>query len=301
MSTSEPLTAPVVERSAPRGISLRRERRRSGDNSLRLGAGLLGVLFAGSVVASLAGPDPNTQELAASLQPPGTAGHLLGTDPLGRDVLTWMAGGIRTGLLISLAVVAISATVGVMVGTVAGYFGRWLDAALMRLVDLQLAVPPLLLFLAVSASVRPTIAGLVVLLSVVSWVPYTRLVRTRIQAEREKAYVAAARLAGTPHRTIIVRHLLPSTFSTAVVVGSLQAGYVVLWESALSFLGLGVQPPATSLGFLIASGKDQLAQAWWVVLFPGLAIVLLVFAFNLIGDGLRARWELGDSEIGKGR
>jgi peptide/nickel transport system permease protein len=271
-----------------------------GDGSLRLGLGILGLLLLGSLVVSGAAVDPNHQNLAAALTPPGS-GHPLGTDPLGRDVLSWIAGGIRIGLMISLAVVAIAAAVGTAVGAVAGYFGSWVDAALMRIVDLQLAVPPLILFLSVSAVLRPSILGLILLLSVVSWVPYARMVRTRIQSERTRSYVVAARLAGSGHVKIVVRHLFPSALSLVAVIGSLQAGYVLLWESALSFLGLGVQPPATSLGFMISAGKDQLSQAWWIVVFPGVTIVLLVFAFNLIGDGLRERVQIGESDLGVGR
>jgi peptide/nickel transport system permease protein len=271
------------------------------NTSLRLGGGIVVVMVVASVVVSAISVNPNHQNLAVALSTPGSAGHLLGTDPLGRDVLAWIAGGIRVGLLISAAVVVISASVGVTVGVVAGYFGRWVDALLMRIVDMQLAVPPLLLFLAVSAVARPSIPGLIVLLSAVSWVPYARLVRTRIQAERTRGYVAAARLAGSGRSKIVVQHLFPPALSLAGVIASLQAGYVLLWESALSFFGLGVQPPATSLGFMIAQGQNNLTEAWWVVLFPGLTLVLLVFAFNLLGDGLRERLDIGEADIGTAR
>jgi peptide/nickel transport system permease protein len=248
---------------------------------------LLGLLLIASVAVSLLGADPNHQDLAHALLPPGSRGHLLGTDPLGRDVLTWCAGGVRVALLVSFAVVAISTVVGVAVGVIAGYVGGPLDALLMRIVDLQLAVPPILLVLAASAVVRPTMTGLIAILAALFWVPYARLVRTGVQVDRGRGYVAAARLAGVGHLTIMRRHIAPGTLPIVIVLSSLQAGYVVLAEVALSFLGQGIQPPATSLGYLIADGKDQLASAWWVVVIPGLVIIALVFGLNLIGDGLR--------------
>lgn len=218
------------------------------------GALLLGALLLASIVASLLTPDPNQQALAQALSPPGTHGHLLGTDALGRDVLAWIAGGVRVALLVCIAVTVLSAAVGVAVGVVAGYVGGPLDALLMRLVDLQLAVPPILIVLAASAVVEPSAIGLILILSSVSWVPYARLVRTGVQVDRGRGYVAAARLAGVGRLTIMRRHLAPGALPIVIVVASLQAGYVVLAEAALSFLGQGIQPPATSLGYLIASG-----------------------------------------------
>lgn len=255
--------------------------------TLAAAAGLLAFLVGGSIVASLALPDPNAQELSDALAPPGAAGHLLGTDPLGRDVLAWIASGIRISLVVSITVVALSAVVGITVGLLAGYFGGVLDAGLMRLADLQLAVPPLLLFISASALVRPGLFNLIVLISVVSWVPYARLVRTTVVSERERAYIAAARLSGASHRRVLFTHLLRAVATLGLVIASLQAGYVLLWEASLSFLGLGIQPPLTSLGFIISQGRTVLQEAWWVVVCPGVVIALLVVAFNLLGDGLR--------------
>ncbi len=262
------------------------------------GALLLGALLLASIVASLLTPDPNQQALAQALSPPGTHGHLLGTDALGRDVLAWIAGGVRVALLVCIAVTVLSAAVGVAVGVVAGYVGGPLDALLMRLVDLQLAVPPILIVLAASAVVEPSAIGLILILSSVSWVPYARLVRTGVQVDRGRGYVAAARLAGVGRLTIMRRHLAPGALPIVIVVASLQAGYVVLAEAALSFLGQGIQPPATSLGYLIASGQNQLAGAWWVVVLPGIVIVALVFGFNLLGDGLRRAGSMREDALG---
>lgn len=267
-----------------------------GGSSLRLGVLLLAALVAGSVVAAIVMPGPVEQSLADAYAPPGSAGHLLGTDQLGRDVLAWSAAGIRTGVVVSVAVVAISACIGVAVGLVAGYTGGPVDAVLMRLVELQLAIPPVLLFIAASILIGDGMVPLILLLSAVTWLPYARVVRTKALTERERGFVAAARLAGTGRIRLLVRHLLPQVTTAVLVLGSLQAGLVLLWESGLSFLGLGLQLPDVSLGFAIAQGRSELDHAWWIMTFPGLAVVFLVLAFNLIGDGLRDRFHL-DVEV----
>lgn len=269
-----------------------RARRRPLTGSLRTGCWLLGALIAGSLAGMLVLPDPRTQDLADAFAPPGTHGHLLGTDQLGRDVLAWCAAGVRTALVVSLAVVLLSALVGVTVGLVAGYFGGVADAILMRLVELQLAIPPVLLFIAASIAIGNSMASLILLLSVVGWLPYARVVRAKALGERERAFIAAARLAGTGRVRLLATHLLPTVATLALVLGSLQAGIVLLWESGLSFLGLGLQLPTVSLGFEIAQGRSELEGAWWIVTFPGLTVVLLVLAFNLIGDGLRDRFQV---------
>jgi peptide/nickel transport system permease protein len=265
--------------------------------TITLGLGLLAGLVVLGAVGGVLVPGPNEQQLDEALSAPGAAGHPLGSDPLGRDVLAWIIGSIRTGLLVSAGVVAVSAAIGVLVGLIAGFLGGWPDAVLMRLADLQLAVPPLVLFIAASVIVGNSLPSLVLLLSVVGWVPYARVVRTRTLAERERAYVAAARLAGAGRLRLLTVHLLPSALTVVIVIASLQGGYVLLWESSLSFLGLGIQPPRPSFGFMIAQGRELLTSAWWVVAFPGLAIVLLVLAFNLVGDGLRDRFGVQDDEV----
>lgn len=281
------------ESAAPRqpaaALSLAR-RIRSGilaSRTLTAGLLLLGTLLVFAAVTAVVLPNPNRQDLAASLTRPGSAGHLLGADYLGHDVLAWVGGGIRIGVSVSVCVVAIGATGGVLVGIVAGYFGGPLDSVLMRVVDLQLAIPPLLLFIAAAAVIRPTTVSLIFLLSTVAWVPYARIVRAKILTERERGYISAARLAGVSHARIMFVHLLRSTATLVLVFASLQFGYVLLWETSLSFIKLGIRPPQTSLGYLIAQGSDDLVGAWWVVVFPGLAIMALVLAANLIGDGLR--------------
>lgn len=278
-------------RSAARRIA----RPRLGSGSLTAGLILLGGMLVFSIVATLASPSPTAQDLNHALAGPGPVGHLLGTDALGRDVLAWVAGGIRTSFEVALLVVALSAAFGTAVGVAAGYLGGWLDAVLMRLADIQLSIPPLPLFIAASAILANNMLTLVILISIVGWVPYARLCRAQTLVLRERGYVAAARLAGRRRATIAVTHLLPGLTTEIAVLGSLQAGIALLWEAGLSFLGLGLQPPYISLGFLMSQGKEVLAQAWWVATFPGVALALLVVGFNLTGDGIRDLFATGTS------
>lgn len=285
--------------TVPSAVSRGWRRWRELPKSLRAGSLILTGAFALAVAGRVAFVDPNQQDFNVAFSPPGTPGHLLGTDSLGRDVLAWIANSFGISLLVGVSVAAISASVGALVGLVAGYAGGVVDGILMRLVDLQLAIPPLLLFIAASATVGNSIKTLVLLLSVVSWVPYARVVRTQVQVERRRASIAAARLAGVSRRRILFVHLLPAAGTLIVVLVSLQVGFVMLWEAGLSFVGLGIQPPNTSLGFLIAQGRSTLAEAWWVVLFPGTMLALLVLAVNLIGDGLQELFGVDVQVVGK--
>jgi peptide/nickel transport system permease protein len=280
-----------MDLDVPKRRRTRPRRRRLGELDGALVVGL--ALFGGAVLLALAGAvamdDPNKQDLNQVFVKPLTGGHPLGTDELGRDVLSWIAHSVTTSLKIGLAVAALSTVVGVGVGVVAAYAGGLLDALLMRIVDLQLSIPALVLFIAAAAAVGTTQTTLVLLLSAVAWVPYARMVRSQILVEKQRASIAAARLAGVGHTRIIVRHLLPAVGSVVLVLSSLTLGGMILAEAILSFVGVGIQPPETSLGFLIAQGRGTLAQAWWVVVFPGVMLVLLLLASNLVGDGLRDR------------
>jgi peptide/nickel transport system permease protein len=264
-------------------------RRRPFPVALRIGLGIYAFAIVLAFVGAFALVDPNDQDLAAALRPPGSAGHPLGTDVLGHDVLSWVANSIVTSMVIGVCVVAISVVVGTAVGIVAGYAGGVLDALLMRTVDLQLAVPPLLLFIAATSTLGRSTLTLILLISIVSWVPFARVVRTQGRLERMRPSIAAARLAGVGRLRLLVVHLLPSAFALILVLSSLQFGFVLLWEASLSFIGLGIQPPTPSLGFLIAQGKSSLQDAWWVVVFPGTMLALLLVAANLVGDGLQER------------
>lgn len=272
----------------PAGLSQRiwsRRALRSG--SLGVGLGLLGGLLIFSFVASLVGGNPAHQDLTAGLVGPGAGGHLLGTDALGRDVLAWVGGGIRTSFEVALGVVSLSVVVGCTVGVVSGLLGGWVDAVLMRIADVQLSIPPLPVFIAVSVVLTNNMTSLIVLIAVFGWVPYARLCRARVLTERQRGYVSAARLAGRSRTAIAFLHVLPGITTEITVLASLQAGVCLLWEAALSFLGLGLQPPYVSLGYLMSEGREVLYQAWWVAVFPGVALALLVVGFNLTGDGLR--------------
>ena len=268
------------------------------NGSFRTGLLIIVVLVLCSMLAKMALPDPTHQVLRAASLPPTSPGHLLGTDPLGRDILAWSAAGILMALLVSAAVVLLSLLIGVPIGLVSGYSRPAVDNSLMRFTDLQLAVPPLVLFIAASAIVTGNIVSVVVLLSIVSWVPYARLVRARVLVERERGYISAARLAGTRTWRILLIHLLPAAATEILVLASLQAGTILLIESGLSFLGLGLQPPFTSLGYMISVGRADPLGSWWVITFPGVTIALLVLAFNLIGDGLRDLLR-ADVELGR--
>lgn len=265
----------------------RRERGRHRRGSLTAGLVVLGGMLIFSVAASLAGGSPSHQDLASALAPPGHGGHLFGSDALGRDVMSWVGGGIRTSFEVAVCVVALSAAFGCTVGIWAGYLGGWPDTVLMRIADIQLSIPPLPLFIAASVIIVNNLLSLVILISIVGWVPYARLCRARTLVIRERGYVAAARLAGRRRGAIAVLHLLPGLTTEIAVLASLQAGIALLWEAGLSFLGLGLQPPYVSLGFLMSEGKEVLSQAWWVATFPGIALALLVVGFNLTGDGIR--------------
>lgn len=255
--------------------------------TLRLGLLVLFGMLAVAAWGTVALPGAGQQDLAQSFLPPLSPGHLLGTDQLGQDVLAWTSAGIWVGLEVSLAVVSISAVIGISVGLCAGYFGGIVDAVIMRVVDVCLSIPPLLVFVAAAALLRPSMPMLILLISAVAWLPYVRLVRSVVLVERERGYLLAARLSGATRRRLLFGHLLPAVSTPALVLGSLQAGYVLLWEAGLSFLGLGIRPPQHSLGYLIADGRETLSTAWWVVVFPGAALALLVLAAHLIGDGLR--------------
>jgi peptide/nickel transport system permease protein len=267
---------------------------KTGGGSLQAGLTGIAVLLGFSLFARFALPDPNTQSLSDSNLPPLSPDHPFGTDVLGRDLFIWCANGIATSLLIGILVVLISGTIGTLVGAFAGYVGRWLDAVLMRLVDLQQAVPPLLIFLAASMMIERSVTSMVLLLSSVGWVPYARLVRSNVLVARTRGYVAAARLAGARRTGILLGHMIPASATPIVVFASLQIGFVILSEGALSFLGLGLEPPTASLGYMIAQGKDQLIGAWWIATVPGLVLVLMIVSINLIGDGLRDRFH-GDT------
>ncbi|OIO59076.1 MAG: peptide ABC transporter permease [Alphaproteobacteria bacterium CG_4_10_14_0_2_um_filter_63_37] len=252
-------------------------------------AGLIAVaiLFVVAVTAPWLAPyDPTAIDVRAILEPP-SGQHWLGTDQLGRDVASRMIFGTQISLLVGFVAVGISIAIGTLIGAWAGAIGGRVDAALMRLVDVMLCFPAFFLILAVIALLEPSIWNIMIVIGVTSWMGVARLVRTELLSLKEREFVLAARLAGTPSWIITLRHLLPNALAPILVTASLGVAGAVLTESALSFLGIGVQPPTPSWGNILTDGKDAIEVAWWLSLFPGLAILLTVMAYNLIGEGIR--------------
>ncbi|WP_137176468.1 ABC transporter permease [Roseomonas sp. AR75] len=237
-------------------------------------------------------PDPTRTNLRARMAAPtislfGVGPHPLGTDQLGRDILSRIVFGSRVTLAVAGAAVILGGIVGTLLGLVAGYFGGFLDRLLMRLADIQLAVPLMLLALMVIAALGPSLQNLVIVLALVSWVRYARIVRGQVLAVREREFVQSARAIGASAPRIILRHILPNVLTPAVVVATLELARVIVLEAGLSFLGLGVQPPFPSWGRMLAEGRTYIASAWWIITFPGIALMLTVLAVNLLGDWLR--------------
>jgi peptide/nickel transport system permease protein len=253
----------------------------------RLGAAIVLV----AVLAAIAGPwlspfDPSAQELALRLEGP-TEAHWFGLDELGRDILTRVLAGARISLLVGLVVVGVSSTVGITLGSIAGYFGGRIDEAISRLIDILLAFPGLLLAIALVAVLGPSLTNVVLALSLIGWVGYARLVRGQVLRTRELEFVQAARAVGATASRILTRHIIPTTLPAVTVQATLGMGGAILAEAALSFLGLGVQPPTPSWGTMLSYGRGHLLDAPHLTIFPGLAIAVLVLGFNFLGDGLR--------------
>ena len=236
--------------------------------------------------------DPLRGSLAKRLKPPvwmegGTSDHLLGTDKLGRDILSRMIHGARVSLAVSLIAIVVGGIIGVSLGLVSGYFGGKTDALLMRLVDISLSLPTILLALVLVAAVGPSFGTVIIVLVVLLWARYARLVRGETLVIKERDFIARARVAGASHARIMFRYMFPNVVNSLTVLATLQVGYVILLESALSFLGAGLPRPTPAWGLMIADGRELIVTAWWVSMFPGLAIMLTVLALNLLGDWLR--------------
>jgi peptide/nickel transport system permease protein len=254
-------------------------------------AGLIIVLIA--VLAAVAGPllspyDPAAQELARRLEAPSLS-HPFGLDELGRDILARLMQGARISLLVGLAVVSVSSTVGMLFGSMAGYFGGRIDDAISRVIDVLMAFPGILLAIALVAVLGPSLTNVVLALSVIGWVGYARLVRGQALRARELEFVQAARASGAGASRIVFHHILPTAFPSVVVQATIGMAGAIIAEAALSFLGLGVQPPTPSWGTMLDAGRSHLFDAPHLTVFPGLAIALLVLGFNFLGDGLRDR------------
>ena len=231
--------------------------------------------------------DPNLQDLSATFVPPGSHGHALGTDNLGRDVLARILWGSRISAIVGVCVVLIGGTIGIALGLIGGYFGGWLDALIGRVADVQLAFPLVLLAVAIVGVVGPGVVTVIAVIGLTSWVQYVRVIRAETLSLRERDFVAAAVASGASRRRVILRHLLPNVASPAIVLATFEIARAVVLESSLSFLGLGVPPTIPSWGGMLADGRQYLDTAWWIGTLPGLAIVTAVMGVNLLGDGLR--------------
>jgi peptide/nickel transport system permease protein len=255
---------------------------------------VVAIVVLTAVAAPLLSPfDPIEQDLGdLRLKAPGfrdTGGrvHPLGTDHLGRDLLARVIHGARPALLVGFAAVAISGLIGMATGLISGYFGGRMDDVLMRLADIQLAFPFILLAIAVIGVLGPSLQTIIIVIGVSSWVVYARIVRGAVLTLREREFVQAALALGGGDARILLRHILPNVFTPWLVVATLDMARVIVIESALSFLGLGVQPPTPTWGGMLADGRVYISTAWWLATFPGLAILITVLGINLFGDGLR--------------
>lgn len=260
-------------------------------NKASLVSGIFILILAVIAIVTAVAPgilpyDPYQQDLGRSLLPP-SAEHWFGTDLQGRDIFCRVMVGTQISLSVGLIAVAFSLTIGVILGSIAGYKGGWIDTVIMRVMDMMLAIPSILLAIAIMAALGPGIEKAVVAIGLVSIPEYARIVRSEILAIKENDYVAAARVIGDSNFKIVFRHVLPNALPSIIVRATLGISSAILDCAALGFLGLGVQPPAAEWGDMLGRGRNELFRAPWLMIFPGLAITLAVLAFNLLGDGIR--------------
>jgi len=271
-------------------------RRRSGLRGHRLPMvplTIIGVFVFAALFANVLSPgDPEEQTLRQRFTPPvwderGSWKHVLGTDRLGRDLLSRIIWGSRVSLTAGVLTVLLASAVGAGVGLVAGYHGGRVDTVLMRITDATMSFPVILLALILAVTIGPSFVNVVIAIAVILWARYARVIRGQVLTLMELDFITQARIAGASASRIILRHLFPNTLNTLVVLTTLQVGYVIIVEASLSFLGAGIPPPTPAWGSMISEGRDFVTSAWWVSFFPGLAILLVVLAFNLLGDWLR--------------
>jgi len=265
----------------------------SGHPTAMLGLVVITLYVLGAVFADQLAPhDPLIGDLAVRLTPPawmegGDPAFILGTDVQGRDLLSRIIYGARVSLLVGILAVGISVTIGVILGTVSGYYRGWVDEVISRLADLLLAFPFLIFAIGMMAVMGPGFRNLILALTFKGWVEFFRLVRGEMLSEKTKEYVEAARAVGQSDFAIIASEILPNIFHSVMVLGTLRMGFMIIMEASLSFLGLGIQPPTPAWGSMVADGRSYLTTAWWVSTMPGLAILGLVLSINLFGEGLR--------------
>jgi peptide/nickel transport system permease protein len=253
----------------------------------RWGAAIIGSILLLAFLAPIVAPfDPDAIDVKSILVAPSAA-HWMGTDGLGRDVFSRMLFGARISLLVGFVAVGIATAIGIVLGAIAGFYRGWVDVVIMRLVDVMLSIPTFFLILAVIAFLTPSIWNIMIVIGLTSWMGVTRLVRAEFLSLREREFVLSAQTLGAKNMRLIFRHLLPNSLTPIIVSFVLGVASAVLIESGLSFLGLGVQPPQASWGNILTDGKEYIQFAWWLSLFPGLAILLTVLGYNLLGEGLR--------------
>ena len=248
---------------------------------------LIAVFAACALLAPVLAPyDPLLQDLASRLRPPSSE-HWLGTDSLGRDITSRILYGARISLIVGVVVVTVAGVVGTAIGLVAGYAGGLVDEALMRLTEVFLAFPALILAMAIAGALGPSLTNAIIAIAAVTWAVYARLVRGQILSLRRREFVEAARAIGASRTRIVVRHLLPNALAPLMVQASFDLGSSIIAAAGLSFIGFGAQPPTPEWGVMISEGRNYISTQPWLSLFPGLAILLAVGSFNLLGDGLR--------------
>ncbi len=239
---------------------------------------------------------PDAADFGAVLVPPfglegGLEQHLLGTDQLGRDMLSRLIAGSRISLMTAGAAVAVAGTIGVVLGLIGGYLGGLIEAAIMRLVDAFLALPFILMALAMVAALGTGVGNIILVMILTNWARYARLVRSEVLSIKQRDFVLLARVAGVRPLTIALRHVLPNALTSILVLAVLDVGRAIVLESSLSFLGLGIQPPDVSWGLILAQGRTYMSVAWWLTVWPGLCIVLAVISFNTVGERLRRHFD----------
>jgi peptide/nickel transport system permease protein len=249
-------------------------------------------LFAAVFSGTIAPYDPAEQDITKALKPPvvmegGSIDHVLGTDELGRDLWSRIVWGARIALIVGFVAVVLSGFIGTCLGLIAGYFGGAVDSVIMRLVDIQLSLPAILLALAIIGAVGPSLTNIIIVIALTTWADYTRVVRAEVLSVKENEFVELAKVTGCSTLRILRKHIFPSVVNSLTVIATLMLGRVIIFESALSFLGLGVQPPTPSWGIMLADGRQYLTYAWWLATFPGIAIMGVVLGTNLVGDWLR--------------
>jgi len=281
-------TSPVTARLLRRSAAARRVR--YSRIKIVVGAIAAGIVILPTILTQLLPiPDPQAQVLSDRLKPPLSSGHLLGTDNVGRDLLSRLLHGGQVSLMIGVLAIVVSGIVGIVAGAAAGYLGGWVDSVISRLMESQLSLPLLLMLLLVVALFGASIPVITLVIAFAQWPEPARITRALVLVEREKPYIAAARVLGLGRLAIVLKHIIPNIINQALVVVFLLLAQAVLLESALSFLGAGVQRPFPTWGRIIADGQDYLTSAWWLVTVPGIAIALLVVGVNLLGDGLQDR------------